>query len=109
MPLIPHHARFGPEVTYIARRCDQYTLAVSALVVKQLDQSLPDAGILVDLEREAFSPAGRLWIGEELLSIDLQQDVLKEVKSVGQRGRIVDLAELKHIVDAVKHHQTYTK
>jgi 2-isopropylmalate synthase len=48
-------------------------------------------------------------IGEELLSVDLQQDVLKEVKSVGQRGRIVDLAELKHIVDAVKHHQTYTK
>ena len=48
-------------------------------------------------------------IGEELLSIDLQQDVLKEVKSVGQRGRIVDLAELKHIVDAVKHHQSYTK
>ena len=35
-----------------------------------------------------------------------QQDVLKEVKSVGQRGRTVDLAELKHIVDAVKHHKT---
>lgn len=48
-------------------------------------------------------------IGEESLNIELQQDVLKEVKSVGQRGRIVDLAELKHIIDAVKHHQTYTK
>lgn len=35
-----------------------------------------------------------------------QQDVLKEVKSVGQRGRTVDLAELKHIVDAVKHNKT---
>jgi 2-isopropylmalate synthase len=35
-----------------------------------------------------------------------QQDVLKEVKSVGQHGRTVDLAELKHIVDAVKHHKT---
>lgn len=35
-----------------------------------------------------------------------QQDVLKEVKSVGQRGRTVDLAELKHIVDAVKHQKT---
>jgi hypothetical protein len=32
--------------------------------------------------------------------------VLKEVKSVGQRGRTVDLAELKHIVDAVKHNKT---
>ncbi|NWF88191.1 MAG: 2-isopropylmalate synthase [Ignavibacteriaceae bacterium] len=48
-------------------------------------------------------------IGEESLNFDLQQDVLKEVKSVGQRGRIVDLTELKHIIDAVKHHQTYTK
>jgi len=36
-----------------------------------------------------------------------QLEVLKEVKSVGQRGRVVDLAELKHIVDAVKHHKTY--
>lgn len=48
-------------------------------------------------------------IGEESLDDELQHDVLKEVKSVGQHGRIVDLAELKHIVDAVKHHQTYTK
>lgn len=38
-----------------------------------------------------------------------QQDVLKEVKSVGQRGRTVDLEELKHIVDAVKHHKSYNK
>ncbi len=48
-------------------------------------------------------------INEEDLDEDIQQDVLKEVKAVGQRGRTVDLAELKHIVDAVKHHQTYTK
>jgi 2-isopropylmalate synthase len=38
-----------------------------------------------------------------------QQEVLKEVKSVGQRGRTVDLEELNHIVDAVKHHKTYNK
>lgn len=48
-------------------------------------------------------------IGENSLEEELQNDVLKEVKSVGQRGRPVDLAELKHIVDAVKHHQTYNK
>lgn len=48
-------------------------------------------------------------IDESSLDDDLQQEVLREVKSVGQRGRTVELAELKHIVDAVKHHQTYTK
>ncbi len=48
-------------------------------------------------------------INEDSLESDLQHDVLIEVKSVGQRGRTVDLSELKHIVDAVKHHQTYTK
>jgi len=46
-------------------------------------------------------------IGEESLDDAHQIDVLKEVKSVGQRGRTVDLAELKHIVDAVKHHKIY--
>ena len=46
-------------------------------------------------------------IAEDGLDDAHQQDVLKEVKSVGQRGRTVDLAELKHIVDAVKHHKTY--
>jgi 2-isopropylmalate synthase len=46
-------------------------------------------------------------IGEESLDDDHQMDVLKEVKSVGQRGRTVDLAELKHIVEAVKHHKIY--
>lgn len=44
---------------------------------------------------------------EEELEEPTQFDVLKEVKSVGQRGRTVDLAELRHIVDAVKHHKTY--
>ncbi|KAF0152603.1 MAG: 2-isopropylmalate synthase [Ignavibacteria bacterium] len=48
-------------------------------------------------------------IDESSLEEELQHDVLREVKSVGQRGRTVELAELKHIVDAVKHHQTYTK
>ena len=45
-------------------------------------------------------------IAEDGLDDAHQQDVLKEVKSVGQRGRTVDLAELKHIVDAVKHNKT---
>ncbi len=46
-------------------------------------------------------------IGEGELEDDLQTDVLKEVKSVGQRGRTVDLVELKHIVDSCKHNKTY--
>jgi 2-isopropylmalate synthase len=46
-------------------------------------------------------------INEESLDEAHQLDVLQEVKSVGQRGRTVDLAELKHIVDSVKHHKTY--
>ncbi len=46
-------------------------------------------------------------IGESDLDDKIQNDILMEVKSVGQRGRTVDLSELKHIVDAVKHHQTY--
>ncbi|MCX7798441.1 MAG: 2-isopropylmalate synthase [Melioribacter sp.] len=46
-------------------------------------------------------------IGETDLDESVQLDILQEVKSVGQRGRTVDLAELKHIVDAVKHHLTY--
>lgn len=48
-------------------------------------------------------------IDESSLDENLQLDVLREVKSVGQRGRTVDLSELKHIIDAVKHHQTYSK
>jgi 2-isopropylmalate synthase len=48
-------------------------------------------------------------VGEESMDDEHQQEVLKEVKSVGQRGRTVDLSELQHIVDAVKHHKTYNK
>ncbi len=46
-------------------------------------------------------------INEGELDDEHQQDVLHEVKSVGQRGRTVDLAELKHIVEAVKHNKTF--
>ncbi len=46
-------------------------------------------------------------IGENNIDDEMQYDILKEVKAVGQRGRTVDLPELKHIVEAVKHHQTY--
>jgi 2-isopropylmalate synthase len=42
------------------------------------------------------------------LDNDLQIDILKEVKKIGQRGRIVDLEELKHIVDACKHHKRFS-
>jgi 2-isopropylmalate synthase len=41
------------------------------------------------------------------LDKDLQSDILKEVKKIGQRGRTVDLEELKHIVDACKHHKRF--
>lgn len=46
-------------------------------------------------------------INEENLDDNLQNDILREVKSVGQRGRTVDLAELNHIVEACKHHKRY--
>ncbi|MFH1194650.1 MAG: 2-isopropylmalate synthase [bacterium] len=46
-------------------------------------------------------------IDETDIDVNLQSDVLKEVKSVGQRGRTVDLEELKHIVDSCKHHKSY--
>ncbi len=48
-------------------------------------------------------------INELTLDEEHQIDVLKEVKSVGQHGRSVDLAELKHIVEAVKHHKIYNR
>ncbi|MDX9924338.1 MAG: 2-isopropylmalate synthase [Ignavibacteriaceae bacterium] len=46
-------------------------------------------------------------IKEDDLGNDLENDILKEVKSVGQRGRTIDLPELKHIVDSCKHHKSY--
>lgn len=48
-------------------------------------------------------------INENDMDDEHQNAVLQEVKSVGQRGRTVDLEELQHIVDAVKHHKTYNK
>jgi 2-isopropylmalate synthase len=48
-------------------------------------------------------------IDETNLEKELQLDVLREVKSVGQRGRVVDLMELKHIVNAIRHRQAYNK
>ena len=48
-------------MTRIARLVGgQLDFAISALVVKQLDQSLADAGELVDFEGEAFSLPDRL-------------------------------------------------
>ncbi len=47
-------------------------------------------------------------IDHQHLHNDLQFDILKEVKKIGQRGRTVDLEELKHIVDACKHHKRYS-
>lgn len=37
----------------------------------------------------------------------VQMDVLQEVKSVGQRGRTVDLSELSHIVNSCLHNKKY--
>jgi 2-isopropylmalate synthase len=46
-------------------------------------------------------------INENDLDDEHQQAALKEVKSVGQRGRIIDLSELQHIVESVKHDKSY--
>ncbi len=46
-------------------------------------------------------------IGEEELDDAHQLEVLGDVKGVGQHGRTVDLAELRHIVDAVRHRRIH--
>jgi len=38
---------------------------------------------------------------------ELKIDVLKEIKSIGQKGRIVELSELPHIVEVCKHHKQF--
>lgn len=38
---------------------------------------------------------------------DAQIEILRVVKSVGQRGKTVELSELKHIVDFYKHKRSY--
>ena len=48
-------------------------------------------------------------IGVNDLDEESQYEVLKEVKAVGQRGRTVDLTELPHIVESVKHSKSFAK
>lgn len=38
---------------------------------------------------------------------ELKKDVLKEIKAIGQKGRVVELSELPHIVEVCKHHKQY--
>lgn len=38
---------------------------------------------------------------------DLKKEVLKEIKSIGQKGRVVELSELTHIVEVCKHHKQF--
>lgn len=48
-------------------------------------------------------------IGQGDLDETVQMDVLQEVKSVGQRGRTVELSELSHIVNSCLHNTKYKK
>ena len=48
-------------------------------------------------------------IGHGDLEESVQMDVLQEVKSVGQRGRTVELSELSHIVNSCLHNTKYKK
>lgn len=43
------------------------------------------------------------------LSRDEEDEVLGEVKTIGQRGRTVELSELPHIVDVIKHKKPIIK
>ena len=45
--------------------------------------------------------------GIENLEDDLKKEVLKEIKLIGQKGRLVDLSELEHIVEVCKHHKQF--
>lgn len=48
-------------------------------------------------------------INEKELSYELQQEVLNEVKKTGQKGKIVDLSELSHIVHYIKQNFKHKK
>lgn len=48
-------------------------------------------------------------IGQGDLDETVQMNVLQEVKSVGQRGRTVELSELSHIVNSCLHNTKYKK
>lgn len=52
------------------------------------------------------------FIGEKELSEDLQLEVLSQVKNIGQKGKVVELSELPHIVHFIKQnykHKQKTK
>lgn len=38
---------------------------------------------------------------------ELKKEVLKEIKTIGQKGRMVELSELPHIVEVCKHHKQF--
>lgn len=38
---------------------------------------------------------------------DIELDVLKEIKSIGQKGRVVELTELPMLIESVKHHKLH--
>ena len=46
-------------------------------------------------------------IGLPDLEEELKKEVLKEIKSIGQKGRIVELSELPHIIEVCKHHKQF--
>lgn len=48
-------------------------------------------------------------IGLNDLDEELKREVLKEIKILGQKGRIIDLSELPHIVEVCKHHKQFAK
>lgn len=45
----------------------------------------------------------------ENISAEDELEILSEIKSIGQRGRTVDVEELPHIVDIIKHKQIIKK
>lgn len=40
---------------------------------------------------------------------DIELDVLKEIKSIGQKGRVVELTELPMLIESVKHHKLHAE
>ena len=46
-------------------------------------------------------------IKHDELDEELKKEILKEIKSIGQKGRIVELSELPHIVEVCRHHKQF--
>jgi len=46
-------------------------------------------------------------IDQNDLDDELKKDILQEIKTIGQKGRLIELSEIPHIIEVCKHHKHY--